>query len=334
MGFGLPPRVTSEHTPPEVPVTEESAKDEKEEPGKAPGSARRRRRRKRGKSRRRVFDGRRPITVLPTAFTLANLLCGFLAIFMASRPVGTPTFFGNWTPLTAAAVFVFIGLACDALDGRVARLTNTTSDLGAQLDSMADMVCFGVAPAFILVQVIGVQAPFFFEQSLESTVGQGDTFFDRLGLVIACIYVACAGLRLARFNLEVEGDEVRHHMSFNGLPSPGAAGAVASMTLLHQQIWARDAQGFGADLAAYVLLFAALLCAVAMVSGFRYVHLMNRYLRDQAPFTTLVTGVIVLLLLLIWPQPVLAVGFVAYVFSAPVLAVWPGGAKSENGDGA
>jgi len=164
-----------------------------------PPSGRERRRR-----RPRIFDGRRPVSVLPTAFTLGNLLCGFMALFMASRPMDTPIFFSSWTPLTAAAAFVFLGLVCDGLDGRVARLTNTTSDLGAQLDSLADMVCFGVAPAFIMVQVIGVQGPFFFEQ--------GDTLFDRLGLVIACIYVACAGMRLARFNLEVEGDDVRHHL--------------------------------------------------------------------------------------------------------------------------
>ena len=272
-------------------------------------TAGRRRRRK-----RRVFDGRRPITVLPTAFTLGNLLCGFIAVFLASRPTDTPMFFAQWTPLTAAAAFVFVGLLCDALDGRIARLTRSTSELGAQLDSMADLVTFGLAPAFLMVQVIGVQGPFFF--------AQGDTLFDRLGLVIGCIYLACAALRLARFNLETEGDDVQHHLFFHGLPSPGAAGAVTGMVLLHQSIWAQDRGALGAEVSVYVLMAATLLCATAMVSRFRYSHLMNRYVRDSAPFPSLVAGVIVLLLLLVWPQPVLAGGFVAYAVSGPAGALW------------
>ena len=255
----------------------------------------------------------RTIAVLPTMFTLANLLCGFLAIFIASRPMDTPMAF-DWTPLFCAAWFVFFGLICDALDGRVARMTRSTSDLGEQLDSMADMVTFGVAPAFILVQVIGVQAPFVSEI--------GDTFYDRLGLVIAGIYVACAGLRLARFNIEKSDEETAGgHLYFEGLPSPGAAGAIAGMALLHQSIWADDKQATGADVAAYVMLASGLLCAVAMVSRFRYVHLMNRYIRGRAPFPAVVAGVIVLLLLLVWPQPAIAIGFVAYAVSGPAVAL-------------
>ena len=98
-------------------------------------------RRRRGKNLRG-----RPIAVLPTMFTLGNLLCGFMAVFVASRPIDTPMVF-DWTPLTCAALFIFVGQIADALDGRVARLTRSTSDLGEQLDSMADMVTFGVAPA-------------------------------------------------------------------------------------------------------------------------------------------------------------------------------------------
>ncbi|MEL7089273.1 MAG: phosphatidylcholine/phosphatidylserine synthase [Planctomycetota bacterium] len=266
-----------------------------------------------GRRRRRRKMRARTIAVLPTMFTLANLLCGFLAIFIASRPIGTAMAF-DWTPLFCAAWFIFLGLICDALDGRVARLTRSTSDLGEQLDSMADMVTFGVAPAFILVQIIGVQAPFVSEI--------GDTFYDRLGLVVACIYVACAGLRLARFNIEKGDDEdTGGHLFFDGLPSPGAAGAVAGLALLHQDIWAHDKESLSAGIAAYVMLGAGLLCAVAMVSRFRYVHLMNRYVRGRAPFPAVVAGVIVLLLLLIWPQPAIAGGFVAYAVSGPATAL-------------
>ncbi len=248
--------------------------------------------------------------MLPTLFTLGNLLCGFLAIFLASRPTDTTLPLG-WTPLTYAAALVFLGQIFDALDGRVARLTRSTSDLGAQLDSMADMVSFGVAPAFILIQIIQVQAPY-----LSMT---GDTFYDRLGLAIACIYVACAGLRLARFNLENTGSGTGRHLYFVGLPSPGAAGTVAGLALLHQHWYAHAPQGVGSEAAAYVLLAVTLLCALAMVSRLRYSHLMNRYVRGRAPFGTVAVSVVVLLLLLVWPQPALAGAFVAYALSAPVM---------------
>ena len=250
------------------------------------------------------------ISILPTLFTLANLLCGFVAVFLASRPATTPMPFG-WTPLTFAALFVFVGQICDALDGRVARLTRSTSDLGEQLDSMADMVSFGVAPAFILVQVVQVQGPYFTDT--------GDTFFDRLGLVIACIYVACAGLRLARFNVGLHDDAApRKHYHFEGLPSPGAAGTVAGLALLHQHQWAGHPEGPLADAAAYTLLAVTLLCALAMVSRLPYVHVVNRYVRGRAPFGSVAVAVIVLLLTLLWPQPAIAGAFVVYALSAPL----------------
>ncbi|MEM9883328.1 MAG: phosphatidylcholine/phosphatidylserine synthase [Planctomycetota bacterium] len=269
-----------------------------------------RRTRRRGRRHRRL----RSIAVLPTLLTLANLLCGFLAVFVASRPMDTPMLLVDWTPLTVAACLVLLGMVFDALDGRVARLTGSTSDLGEQLDSMADMVSFGVAPAFILVQTIGVQSPFL--------SADGDTPYDRLGLVIAGIYVACAGLRLARFNLEKGDAAAGPTRWFDGLPSPGAAGAVASLALLHQHIWADDHLSLGAGLAAYVLLAASLLCALTMVSRVKYVHVMNRYVRGRAPFPTVALGVVVALLLLVWPQPAAAVGFVAYAVSGPAAAAW------------
>lgn len=303
MGFRLPEQLEADADAPGLPAAS------------SPRSENRRRRGRRMRAR--------TIAVLPTMFTLANLLCGFLAIFIASRSMGTQMMFVGWTPLFCAAWFIFLGLICDALDGRVARLTHSTSDLGEQLDSMADMVTFGVAPAFILVQIIGVQAPFVSEI--------GDTVYDRLGLVIACIYVACAGLRLARFNIEKGDDEdAGGHLFFDGLPSPGAAGAVAGLALLHQDIWAHDNQSLGAGIAAYVMLGAGLLCAVAMVSRFRYVHLMNRYIRGRAPFPAVVAGVIVLLLLLVWPQPAIAGGFVAYAVSGPALTLLRRGKPRPN----
>lgn len=259
---------------------------------------------------------RRGIAVLPTMFTLANLLCGFGSIFFASRgmSVEAPLPFG-WSPLTMAAALVFLGLAMDGLDGRVAVLTDSVSDLGAQLDSMADMVTFGVAPAFMVIQLVGVGAPFVSE--LEPN---GAVMFERLAVVAACIYVTCVALRLARFNIETASAGEGSHSLFKGLPSPGAAGTVASLILLHQSFLANyPADDLRVRAAAVAMVFISLLAGLAMVSRFRYVHLMNRYVRGRAPFGTIAKAVIIILLLVVWLQPTLAAGFVIYALSAPVI---------------
>lgn len=272
----------------------------------------------RRKLRRRV--ARRGIAVLPTMFTLANLLCGFASIFFASRPTppaDDPLPFG-WSPLTLAAAFVFLGLAMDGLDGRIARLTHSISDLGAQLDSMADMVTFGVAPAFMVVQLIGVGAPFVSEFQPNSNV-----LFDRLTVVSACIYVACVALRLARYNIEAPPAGEAERGLFKGLPSPGAAGTVASLILLHQFYLVHyPTDHLLIRAAAVAMVFICLLTALAMVSQFRYVHLMNRYVRGRAPFGTVAKAVIIGLLLVVRLQETLAAGFVIYSLSAPIIWVY------------
>ena len=263
---------------------------------------------------------RRGIVVLPSLFTLSNLLCGFASIFFASRPMppaNDPLPFG-WSPLTMAAAFVFLGLAMDGMDGRIARLTRSFSDLGAQLDSMADMVTFGVAPAFMVIQLIGVRAPFVSEMHPTSSI-----LFDRFAVVAAGIYVACAALRLARYNIESPAPGEHDRGLFKGLPSPGAAGTVASLVLLHQDFLANHAADYWLIRSAAVgMVFICLLTALAMVSQFRYVHIMNRYVRGQVPFVTFAKAVVVGLLLVVWLQPTLAAGFVIYALSAPVAWVY------------
>ncbi|MDX1683388.1 MAG: CDP-diacylglycerol--serine O-phosphatidyltransferase, partial [Phycisphaeraceae bacterium] len=269
------------------------------EPSKHQRRAARRRRRR-----------EKTVAVLPTLLTLANAVCGFFSIFFASRGIDSSMPM-DWSPFTYGALFIFLGMVCDGLDGRVARLTGATSDLGEQLDSMADMVTFGVAPAFLAVRIAGVQAPFVSDI--------GDDWFGRITLVIAAIYVACAALRLARFNLEVESSAAEDHVSFTGLPTPGAAGAVASVVLLHQHIlhdWV--AEHWRAQMAAVAAVAVLFLTAFAMVSRLRYVHVINRYLRGQAPFEYIVGVAIVGLLLAIHLQGVVAAGFVLYAISAPV----------------
>lgn len=258
---------------------------------------------------------RRGVSVLPTLFTLGNLLSGCAAIFVASRPADVELPF-DWTPLTFASLLIFLGMALDGLDGRIARLTRSISDIGGQLDSMADMVTFGVAPAFIAVQLVGVETPFVSESAL------ADQYFDRVALLIGAIYAACAALRLARFNIENAGPDEAHHLSFKGLPSPGAAGTVASLVLLHQHFLAHSVEPkWMVHAAAVGMIATTLLAALGMVSSFRYVHVMNRYVRNRAAFGSLAKAVVVALLLLVHPQGALAGAFVLYALSAPVAAM-------------
>lgn len=258
---------------------------------------------------------RRTVAIVPTLFTLGNLLCGFASIFAASRDPSVELPF-QWSPLTFAAIFIFIGLLCDGLDGSIARLTRSLSEMGAQLDSMADMVTFGIAPAFLAVQLVGVQMPFFSEADLS------DSLFDRAAILIAGIYVVCAALRLARFNVEL-GTEDDDHSAFKGLPSPGAAGTVASLALLHQHFLVNFAPTHWLlNAAAVVMVAIMLLVALAMVSSFNYVHVMNRYIRGRAPINTFAQAVIVVLLLAVYPQHTIAGAFVLYALSAPVAGTY------------
>ncbi|MEM9414435.1 MAG: CDP-alcohol phosphatidyltransferase family protein [Planctomycetota bacterium] len=267
--------------------------------------------------RPRLRVRRLPVSVLPTMLTLGNVLCGFVAVFFASRSPAEADLPFDWTPLTFAAGFIFIGMVFDALDGRVARLTNSTSELGEQLDSMADMVTFGVAPAFIAVQLVGAGVPYISSDA--------DGMFGRLTLVIGCVYVACAALRLARYTVEARAKRAADPNIFSGLPSPGAAGTIAALALLHQHVFfggsAIEADWLD-NAAAVGMVAVLLLTALAMVSKLPYTHVMNRYIRDRAKVGTVAAYAIVGLLLMIAPQWSLAFGFTAYALSAPVGWVW------------
>lgn len=253
--------------------------------------------------------------------TLANVLCGFMAIFFASIPANEADFPFNWTPLTFAAMAIFVGMVFDGFDGRVARLTNSTSAFGAQLDSMADMVTFGVAPAFIAIKLIDPDIPYFSNSN--------DHLFGRLALIVALIFVACAALRLARYTVAASEKEAVDPSVFTGLPSPGAAGTIASLILLHQHILFTEEYhtgGFNLNWlhlgTRYAMIGVVLLTALAMVSKLPYTHIMNRYLRGRANVGTIALYVIVALLLLIYPQWTLAIAFTSYAMTAPSWWVW------------
>lgn len=259
---------------------------------------------------RRRRAARKTLSTLPTLCTLCNLLAGFASIFMASRDPVDMT--NHWSHLTYAVIFIFVGMGMDGLDGWVARKTRSTSSLGEQLDSMADMVTFGAAPAFLAIQLVGVQTPFLSDH--------GDTLFNRFALIVALIYVACAALRLARFNIQVHLPSESDHGSFKGLPSPGAAGTVASLALLHEHFMAHPTPGgVRAQAAAVGMVCIMLLVAIAMVSRLRYVHVVNRYLRGRVRFTRMTAGIIIVMLAVVWLQASLAAAFAIYALSAPTM---------------
>lgn len=278
------------------------------------------------KTPRRRLRRLRSVAILPSLFTLGNLLCGFAAIFYASRDPDVKHLFQNFSPLTIAALLIFLGMFFDALDGRVARLTRQTSALGEQLDSMADMVTFGVAPAFLIIELVDIGTPFF-------GAPKWDTYFDRAVLMIAGVYAACCALRLARYNVEAAHASADSHLWFKGLPSPGAAGTVASLVLLHQHLlFGASERAEAADVTTIGLVAITFLVALAMVSNLRYAHAANRYLSGRAPFHYIVTAVVVIILLSTVPQWALAAVLVSYALSAPVM--WVVHAMRRGGDDA
>lgn len=282
----------------------------------------------RNKSRAtRQVDSRRgrrrlkPFAVAPTLLTLGNLISGFAAIYFAFMSIDYSGPFG-WSGLSWAGICIFLGMLCDGLDGSVARWTRTHSDFGGQLDSLADMVSFGVAPAFMMLQLV---SHYIGPEGAVTILGPlAETAFSKVVWGIAAVYVACTALRLARFNVETPSAAVEDHMVFRGLPSPGAAGAVASLIIMHQHYLAARSmdvsevtQAF-ARWSAFGVPFITLLCAVAMVSSIPYIHFINRYIRGTRPFGYVAVLVILVMMLAVWLQEVLALTFTMFALSGPV----------------
>jgi CDP-diacylglycerol--serine O-phosphatidyltransferase len=280
-----------------------------------PRKKRRRTRRSREQRRLRLRrHGRRAyirsVYFLPSLATLGNAVAGFASTYVAAMvPLGTSAahdsigLFFVRHGFSAAAYLIFIAMVCDALDGRLARFARHTTDFGGQLDSLADVISFGVAPAFLALRLFHAEGP------------PWDVPFTRLVWVAAALYMCCALVRLARFNVSNEHGE-QHHFSFLGLPSPGAAGAVASLVIMQQ-----DLARLGAELLSktcVVILPIVVLCTgLLMVSHLRYPHLVNRYLRGRRSIGRLITIVGIALLMLVAHQYVLGIGTLSYAAWGP-----------------
>ncbi|MEE8458319.1 MAG: phosphatidylcholine/phosphatidylserine synthase [Phycisphaerales bacterium] len=258
-----------------------------------------------------------PMSVLPTLCTLGNLVCGFAAIPYASMPADFTGPWG-WSGLTCAAILIFVGMLLDAVDGSIARLTNSSSELGGQLDSLADVVTFGVAPAYMMLRLVTIDV------GLPIIGPEADDALAKVVWAVGVVYLCCAALRLARFNVET-GSTVERSDSFRGLPSPGAAGAVTSLILLHQHVMAGrlgdDIPPIFARSAALGLPFVTLLAAFAMVSSIAYPHVANRYLSGSRSFAYIVRLVVVLALAMWFPQETLVLLFMSYLVAGPVVSL-------------
>lgn len=223
--------------------------------------------------------------ILPAMFTLGNAICGFASIHFATKDALGLAAFAN---LEWACWLIFIAMVCDMLDGRVARMTRHTSDFGAQLDSMADVISFGVAPAVLMLRtVIRVLRM----DTMQLGFLQHSPAVERIVWIFAAIYVSCAAMRLARFNVENEPDESAH-MNFKGLPSPGAAAAVAAIVLLLAHLepmtsgW--QSSPWLLTTVCVVLPLATVIAGLMMVSSYPYPHVVNQYIRTKRPFGYLV----------------------------------------------
>ena len=226
--------------------------------------------------------------MLPSIITTFALFAGFYSIVASIN--------GDFT---LAAISIMVAMLWDTLDGRVARLTNTQSAFGAEYDSLSDLVSFGVAPALLV-----------YEWSLSD--------LGRFGWLAAFIYLACAALRLARFNTQVGATDKRY---FQGLPSPASAGVIASMIWL--KFWNFEYFDIGVvSLSYYIGVAITILCGLLMVSNVRYFSFKEFDSTDKASFRFLLLTVLSLIVLLYKPNIVLFTGFFIYMLSGPFITIF------------
>lgn len=239
--------------------------------------------------RRQKFDAdgvpvrSRGIYLLPNAFTTAALFCGFYAIVMSMNQ-----------RFEYAAWAIFIAMILDSLDGRIARLTNTQSEFGAQYDSLSDMVSFGAAPALVI-----------YEWSLRG--------LGKLGWIAAFVYCAGAALRLARFNTNIEVVDKRF---FQGMPSPAAAAMVAGFVLLMNDL---EISGFRMPWVSFAI---ALFAGLTMVTNVPYYSFKDVNFRKSVPFIVVFLIALALALVSIDPPKVLMPIFVLYGLSGYAVYLW------------
>ena len=225
----------------------------------------------------------RGIYLLPNLFTTAGLFSGFYAIVAAMKGTGY---------IEYACIAVFIAMLMDSLDGRVARLTGTESEFGAQYDSISDVVCFGLTPALVV-----------YSWSL--------TELGKLGWLAAFVYTAATSLRLARFNVQLDDNQDKRY--FSGLPCTAAAGVIAGM------VWVTVEFGVPGKILSQVMALMTVLIGVLQLSSIRYYSFKEVDLKGNVPFVATIVVVLVYILVAFDPPRVLFGVFFLYALSGPIL---------------
>lgn len=224
----------------------------------------------------------RGIYLLPNLLTTAGLFSGFFAVVSSMN--------GHFI---SAAIAIFIAMIFDGLDGRVARMTNTQSEFGAEYDSMADMVSFGIAPGLVA-----------YNWALSS--------FGKFGWLAAFVYVACAALRLARFNTQVGIADKRY---FQGLASPAAAGVIASL------VWVGTEYRLNGHDYGYIIGVITIITGLLMVSNFRYNSFKDVDWKGKVNFIVVLLIVLAFVIVASSPENVLLFIFALYACSGPFTTI-------------
>jgi CDP-diacylglycerol--serine O-phosphatidyltransferase len=243
------------------------------------------------------------LAVLPTLLTLGNGVCGMAAIAIATSAL---LGWSNEEKLFVAGLLIFGGMLFDALDGSAARLTGQSSEFGAQLDSLCDAITFGAAPA-VLVWRFGDPLPY------------------RISWAIGVIFTLCVLIRLARFNVETKEDD--NHDGFDGLPSPAAAGTIASFTIAMPQLEALTHKEFHPSLqfaaetallvGKYLVPVLAVVLAYLMVSRFTYPHVVQQWISGRRSPNQIGRGLFAVGGIIVLKELALPLAFCFYAFWSP-----------------
>jgi len=220
------------------------------------------------------------VFIIPSLLTAANLFCGFYSIVSVLN-----------SDYITAAIAILVAMLFDGFDGKIARLTNSTSRFGVEFDSLSDLVSFGVAPGLLI-----------YTWALNG--------YGKIGWLAVFLFVVCGAMRLARFNVQTS---VSDNKFFLGLPIPAAAGLIATTVIFDHHILE-----MGKEVRPVVVLIVTYLLAYLMVSTIKYRSFKDVHLGERKPLSALVAAVLLLIVIVAQPQIMLFVLFVLYASSGPV----------------
>lgn len=220
------------------------------------------------------------VFIIPSLLTTANLFCGFYSIIAVLK-----------SDYTTAAMAILIAMLFDAFDGKIARLTHSTSRFGVEFDSLADLASFGVAPGLLI-----------YTWALNG--------YGKIGWLAVFLFVASGAMRLARFNTQASSTAGKY---FTGLPIPAAAGLIATTVIFDHHILL-----MGKEVRPVVILVMTYILAYLMVSTIPYRSFKDVHLGERKPLSSLIAAVLLLIVIVAEPQIMLFILFSLYASSGPV----------------